>query len=59
MYHPKMKKLRQLAVVVLFCIRFWHCMLSKSCSECQWESCPWEIEVSYRALLKLIMRGSS
>ena len=32
---------------------------AKYCSECQCESCPWETEISYRALLDQIMRGSS
>ena len=50
MYHPTMKKAKTV-VVVLVCIRFWHCVSSDSCSECQFESCPGETEVSHRALL--------
>ena len=46
MYHPKMKKVKTVAVV-LVSIRFWHCVSSDCCSECQFESCPGKTEVSY------------
>ena len=52
MYHPKMKKAKTVAVV-LVCIRFWHCVSSDCCSQCQFESCPGETEESYKALLDL------
>ena len=52
MYHPKMKKVKTV-VIILVCIRFWLCVSSDPCSECQFEFCPGETEVSYRALLDL------
>ena len=52
MYHPKMKKVKTVAVV-LVSIRFWHCVSSDCCSECQFESCPGKTEVSCRPFLNL------
>ena len=52
MYHPKMKKVKTVAIA-LVSIRFWHCVSSDCCSECQFESWPGKIEVSYRPFLDL------
>ena len=53
MLRPKRRKLNHFVVALLVCIKFLHSLLSKSCSECQCESCPGETEVKVQSLARL------